>query len=169
MWDQLCLATENGVFRAEKQTEAEQSASVVQTIRNKILWYQEQVERKKRGENVSVAKILEDRLRKRARLKQLCLHMLMFEQNLETGSRLFIFIYFTNSSSRIRFHYIRQCDQYRPSVWNSVFLEWGEASPRPPIINATWMWEGYQLISDYRVWTTNNSPFLLSKCRSSGP
>jgi len=48
MWDQLCLATENGVFRAEKQTEAEQSVAVVQAIRNKMLWYQEQVERKEK-------------------------------------------------------------------------------------------------------------------------
>jgi hypothetical protein len=37
MWDQLCLATENRVFRAEKQTEAEQGAAAVQAIRNKKL------------------------------------------------------------------------------------------------------------------------------------
>jgi len=83
MWDQLCLATENnGVFGTEKETEAEQGAAVVQGTWN-MLWYQEQVEREKkrkiRNENISVAKMLEDRLRNWTRLKQICLHMLMFD------------------------------------------------------------------------------------------
>jgi hypothetical protein len=137
---QLCLATEtNGVFRAETLTQAEQGAAVVQAV-NKT-WYQEQGEREKCKENVSVAKMLEDRLRNRTRLNNFvftceCLNTTLKKARDCSISNILPTLHPGSDSQNNR-----QCELYWPSVWNSlvlyctvyVLLEWGEASPSPQV------------------------------------